>query len=283
MRRVLYVAVFPLAISILPAPAHAWGEVGHTAICQIAFEELTDTAREQVERLLKLDERYDTFAASCNWPDRPRKRAIEHFVNVPRSAGGLVTGDPCPLASKCVVTAIDVDAGVLSDANATDEQRLDALKFLGHWVGDIHQPMHVGFRDDRGGNRIGERGTSCSSLHSVWDTCILTKGMSDDAMQNAARLGDEIAASQPAGWTDSDPLDWANESFAIAITASVGYCLARPDACWYSSHNKQLDSGEPERTVVVDEDYIATHLATVQMRLKQAGVRLAALLNDLLG
>ena len=107
--------------------------------------------------------------------------------------------------------------------------------------------------------------------------------MSDDAMQNAARLGDEIAASQPAGWTDSDPLDWANESFAIAITASVGYCLARPDACWYSSHNKQLDSGEPERTVVVDDNYIATHLPTVQTRVKQAGVRLAALLNDLLG
>ncbi len=69
----------------------------------------------------------------------------------------------------------------------------------------------------------------------------------------------------------------------IATTASVGYCLRRVDACWYASHNKQLDSGEPERTVVVDDDYIASHMPTVQTRVKQAGVRLAALLNDLLG
>ena len=87
-----------LAISFFPATANAWGEVGHNAICQIAFEELTDSAREQVERLIELDDRYDTFAASCRWPDRPRKRAAEHFVNLPRSAGGLDAGDPCPLS-----------------------------------------------------------------------------------------------------------------------------------------------------------------------------------------
>ncbi len=210
MRRVLYVAVFPLAISILPAPAHAWGEVGHTAICQIAFEELTDTARGQVERLLKLDDRYDTLAASCNWPDKPRKRAIEHFANLPRSAGGLDASDPCPLSERCVVTAIAVDAGVLVDPNATDQQKLDAL--LGHWVGDIHQPMHVGFRDDRGGNRIGERGTSCNSLHSVWDTCILTKSMSDDALLIATELSAEISPDDKPAWLHSEPIDWANES-----------------------------------------------------------------------
>jgi hypothetical protein len=71
-----------------------------------------------------------------------------------------------------VVSGIKDDFAVLASPNATDEEKLAALKFPGHWVGDIHQPMHAGFRDDRGGNHVRMLGSSCESLHTLWDRSI---------------------------------------------------------------------------------------------------------------
>jgi S1/P1 Nuclease len=111
--------------------AFAWGGLGHEAICELAFLELDDTARQRVIALIRLDEEFTTFRASCNWADRPRQRATEHFVNLPRDAIGLDDIE-CPLAEECVVTAIEHDVAVLASPNATDEEKLAALKFLGH-------------------------------------------------------------------------------------------------------------------------------------------------------
>jgi len=123
----------------------AWGDTAHRIICEIAFNELNSQARVEVKRLIRLDPVFFTFSGSCIWPDHPRKRSREHFVNLPRSATQL-ENDPCPLAEKCVVTAIEADLKIVADAGATDASKLDALKFLGHWIGDVHQPMHVSFR-----------------------------------------------------------------------------------------------------------------------------------------
>ena len=137
---------------LLYSPAAlAWGGLGHEAICELAFRELDDTARQRVIALIRQDQEFTTFRASCNWPDRPRQRASEHFVNLPRDATGL-QGDECPLADECVVTAIEHDFAVLASPNATDKEKLASLKFLGHWVGDIHQPLHAASLDDRGGS-----------------------------------------------------------------------------------------------------------------------------------
>jgi hypothetical protein len=78
------------ALLLLNSPsALAWGGLGHEAICELAFLELDDTARRRVIALIKQDEEFTTFRASCNWPDRPRQRASEHFVNLPRDATGI--------------------------------------------------------------------------------------------------------------------------------------------------------------------------------------------------
>jgi S1/P1 Nuclease len=90
--------------------------------------------------LIRQDPEFTTFRASCNWADRPRQRASEHFVNLPRDATGL-DDDECPMAEECVVSAIEDDFAVLALPDATDQEKLAALKFLGHWVGDIHQPL----------------------------------------------------------------------------------------------------------------------------------------------
>src|SRR5450755_274362 len=95
---------------------------------------------------------FDSFSDSSTWPDHPRQRANEHFLNLPRDSDGLHS-ETCPGASACVVTAIKKDFEVLSSSNASEAQKLASLKFLGHWVGDIHQPLHVSFEDDRGGKQ----------------------------------------------------------------------------------------------------------------------------------
>ncbi len=158
-----------IAIILLALSANsvlAWGDTAHRIICEIAFKELNSQARAEVKRFIRLDPVFFTFSGSCTWADHPRKRSREHFVNLPRTATQL-ENDSCPLADKCVVTAIEVDLQIVVDAGASDANKLDALKFLGHWVGDVHQPLHVSFQDDRGGNRIKETGPCSRNLHAV--------------------------------------------------------------------------------------------------------------------
>jgi hypothetical protein len=150
-------------------PAWAWGDLGHKIVCQIAFQELNTKARTEVVRLIALDKTFDSFTDACTWPDHPRKRAEEHFINVPRTLQTIATVQ-CQGAPTCLFTAIATDREVLRTSN-DDAAKLASLKFLGHWVGDIHQPLDVSFADDRGGNFIRESGSCVNSLHTVWGRC----------------------------------------------------------------------------------------------------------------
>jgi hypothetical protein len=119
----------------------------------------------RVKAMIRRDPEFDRFAESCH----PRRREAEHYVNLPRDAERF-SEDPCPLAHECVISAVDKDLAVLSSSSGTEQERLEALKYLGHWVGDVHQPLHVSFQDDRGGNQVGISGGLCSwELHAVWE------------------------------------------------------------------------------------------------------------------
>jgi S1/P1 Nuclease len=270
------------ALLLYSPPALAWGGLAHEAICELAFRELDDTARQRVIALIQQDQDFTTFRASCNWADRPRQRAPEHFVNLPRNAPGL-DGDECPLSKECAVSAIEEDFTVLASSEATDQEKLAALKLLGHWVGDIHQPLHAGFQDDRGGNRVRTQGSSCENLHTLWDSCLVEErlGMEPAPMVDALRAG--ITDEQRAEWLASDAVAWANEAVAIARKPDVGYCVMVGDACQYEADNRELDAGEPEKMVVVNDAYLDMHASVVRERIAMAGVRLAGLLNRALG
>ena len=142
-----------LAVALLPRPAAAWGDEGHKVICEIAFRLVQPNTRAEIQRLIKSDTEFHRFSDSCIWPDHPRKRSAEHFVNLARDSRGL-TDEMCPRAQECVLSAIQVELAYLNSNGGDDEAKLAALKFLGHWVGDVHQPLHVSFEDDRGGNNI---------------------------------------------------------------------------------------------------------------------------------
>jgi len=105
--------------------AYPWGDTGHEIICEIAFQELASQARTQVTQLLQEDPDFTLFSKARIWPDHPRKRAGEHFVNLPRTASGL-GATPCPVDAPCLVTAITGDLAALSQADAPAPDRLAA-------------------------------------------------------------------------------------------------------------------------------------------------------------
>jgi hypothetical protein len=102
------------------------GDEGHKVVCQIAFYKVKTSTRTAIVKLIQADGEFDTFSDSCTWPDHPRKRAPEHFVNLARDASNL-TGD-CGVSSPCVVTAIAKDFAVLSDKTATQGGRSDQMR-----------------------------------------------------------------------------------------------------------------------------------------------------------
>ena len=273
--------VLPVALlAMLPTLALGWGETGHFVVCQMAYDKLAAPARQEVERLIGLDPDFDNFAESCVFADTPERiRMFEHFMNVPRSYRAITTYD-CPLADTCVFTGIRTDVQVLVDPAASDADKLLALKLLGHWVADIHQPLHVAFQDDRGANHIYvDPEDPDANLHGVWDSGIIAHGLGGDYRRIAARLRASITAEQREAWRHDSPVEWANESYQLTISPAVGYCARKQGACWYTLDNMLLDDGEPRRLMQVDNAYLEQHKDAVSRRLQQAALRLAEMLN----
>jgi len=169
------------------------------------------------------------------------------------------------------VTAIKKDFDVLSSDGASQEKKLESLKFLGHWVGDIHQPLHVSFEDDRGGNSILVTGLCTSNLHSAWDTCLVLKAVGEDVGEAATELLKTITPARIESWTHSAPMDWANESFAIAEQARTEYCIRQGASC-----------NHPSGKVKIDAAYVAANAPIVREQLQKSAVRLAHLLDTAL-
>lgn len=280
----LALVLFAAAASQLAAApeAFAWGDAGHRIVCQLAYLELTPAAKAKVDALIALDPKFHTFAAACTWPDIfPAVRPAEHFLNVPRAARKVDPANLCPAADRCVASAILNDARELASAQDAGE-RLRLLKSLGHWVGDLHQPLHVSFEDDKGANFIEATGACVSSLHLVWDICIVEKKIGTDEVAVAAALRGEITGESRKAWAPAS-LDaaaiasWANELLAIAESPAVQYCFQHDDACWYAAGRRQF-SGQ-KRKVEITDRYLEQEAPTVRERLKRAGVRLGAILN----
>ena len=247
--------------------ACAWSDLGHKVICEIAFRLVQRDTQAAINRLIQLDSEYKTFSDSCIHPDHPRIRRDEHFLNLPRDSKGL-TSDECPLADACVLTAILNDLKILKAKEQDDASKLIALKSLGHWVGDIHQPLHVSFLDDRGGNTIRTSGQCPGNLHAVWDNCLVLYSVGPEFSDATTALLAAITPEMKAEWNASVPRDWANESFAIAEAASTMYCTMHGLSCDMTSS-----------TLDVSAPYLEANEPVVKQQLQKAGVRLARLLD----
>lgn len=284
--RWIIAAIF--AFFLAPSAASAWGQGGHYTVCEIGYLNLTPAAKAEVDRLVALDGRFASFTETCTFPDNPVSRASEHFANYSRTDRRIRPG--CPGDRPCVLGALDSDLAILRSSGASDREKATAILYIGHWFGDLHQPLHISFADDRGGNSIQAAGP-CSgsfqaSLHSVWDTCVIERRIFAPGTDRVARaraaaalLNGSIADGQRRSWTRSRPWQWAGESFKITIAARTGYCVRKAGACWYSADKREFANGDPQRSQLVDDAYLDRAKPIVETRLKRAGIRLAEALN----
>jgi hypothetical protein len=252
--------------------ALAWGDTAHQVICEVAFRLAKPATQAEIQRLINSDPtvKFPDFSESCVFPDHPRIRAPEHFLNLPRDLAGL-TSDNCPLAQSCVLTAIIGDLKIVSSKNEPDAKRLLALESLGHWVGDIHQPLHVSFEDDKGGNQIMVSGCA-RNLHAVWDNCLVDYAVGSNVVKAASNMMTTITPDMLIQWTNSTPRDWANETFAIAKAITTQYCVMHGQSC----------DPTGERFIITTE-YLESNKPVVREQLQKAAVRLARLLDTALG
>jgi S1/P1 Nuclease len=255
------------------SPALAWGPEGHKIVGDIARHYLSATAKENIRAMLG----NDNLAAISSWADEVRPQRPEtydwHFVDIPTNAAGFSEERDCyrprergPFSQtdrhNCVVDRITLFRRTLADQNASLQDRIEALKFLVHFVGDIHQPMHA-IEEARGGNDIqvmafgtNRCGDTACNLHYEWDVGLIDHtGRSETAY---VRYLEQMIARRKLR-ASGTPEDWANESFHWAKRA------------WLN------EGGE------VTEEYYRRNIHIVDDRLALAGLRLAAMLNQTLG
>jgi hypothetical protein len=273
-----------------PETARAWGQGGHYTVCAIGYLNLTPAAKAEVDRLVALDGRYPGFTETCTFPDnKPVSRPSEHYANYLRTDRRV--GHGCPGGRPCVISAIESDLAILRSTSASGASKANAILHIGHWFGDLHQPLHISFADDRGGNSILIKG-ACpegrypGSLHSVWDSCIVERRIFAPGTDIVARaraaavlLNAPITDGQRRNWTRSQPWQWAGESFKVTLAGPTGYCVKKAGACWYSESKRDFAAGDPQRTQLVDDSYLDHAKPIVESRLRRAGIRLADALN----
>lgn len=263
--RSLIACALALAALLTAAPLAAWGREGHQIIAQLAETQLSPAARAEVDRLLANEDEPGLVAAST-WADETRDlpewrhTARWHWVNLPRT-------NPCTYEAardcaegQCVVGAIEAQLAVLSDKARSEADRAIALKFVTHFIGDVHQPFHAGFSFDRGGNstqlRFDRQGWN---LHSLWDSAMVRHaGLSPADYAHQLRGGPALPPEAASAIADR-PSAWAIES-----------CQAIHDHDLY-----------PERRAV-GRGYLDAHRGLAEQRLRQAGNRLAEALESAL-
>lgn len=262
MNRILKVSGFVIA-AILPLQVFAWGADGHRATGEIAWQLLDREVQGEVARLLRIKGETN-LAEAGTWADRIRSdesynwAAPLHYINLPVVWNTYEPSRDCPTQG-CILEAISTYRGQLEDKTLSDHVRAEALLFLVHFVEDIHQPMHTGLREDRGGNdaKVTFYGFD-TNLHALWDT-YLPAGFIEDWQVFASAQVDRITGGELAKPELDTPEVWLEESHRLA-------------------HSNAYTESEN-----LGEDYYRKNRPVVELRLRQGGVRLAALLNQVLG
>lgn len=263
LRALLHAAPLLAALVIAPAPALAWGAMAHRLVAALAADELTPEAREQVAQLLE-GEANPTLPGIAAWaddvrandPNLGRRSAPWHFVNLGEQQCTYDAARDCR-GGNCVVEAIVTQSEVLADRTRSRAERAQALKFVVHFVGDAHQPLHAGYAHDKGGNTVqvnlNGQGTN---LHSLWDSKLLAAASLDEAAYLQRLRSLPVAVPMPAQVLPPDSATWARQSCALATQPGV----YPPSA--------KLPAG-----------YAETWRPVLEEQIRRAGTQLGLLLN----
>ncbi len=240
----------------------AWGEEGHAAIGILAMTQLQADARVELAGFIDPQDE-QAMAEACNWPDVVREAeegastSPRHYINIPRGDFAYLQSRDCP-DGECATGAIKHYAAELANREIGKEQRWQAFAWLCHVVGDLHQPLHAGFADDRGGNNFDVTvNGKPMNLHGFWDHELIDQYAGDQQIL-VGLLGLSRPVPASSDWTEQMVNVWTNESHELASTRVY------PD--------------DP----VINDDYTKHSWELAQQRLSQAASRLAWIINTVL-
>jgi hypothetical protein len=263
-----------LALALPCGQAFAWGQEGHSIVAELAEHRLDQPTLEKIRLLLKTEipgATQDTsvsLGSIASWADDFRAEHHEtsnwHFVNIPLDRGTYdpqIDCKPDPKNGDCIINAIERNRALLADCSKTPAERAQALKFLVHLIGDIHQPLHDTDHDDHGGNDVVVTFFGKSvKLHAIWDTDIIMHtvfawGAYVTRLETAWFPGRDVT-----GMDGGSPVDWALEAHQFARETAY-----------------QIPDGS-----VLEMNYYTAALPVVDRQLAVAGMRLAKFLKDAL-
>lgn len=254
----LLVFVLLLSLQQMTAADFFWGKTGHRVVGEVAEQHIKKSTLKKIDKILD----GQSLGVVANFGDDiksdPRYREFGpwHYVNI---APGKKYGDDQPYRKGDIVTGIQKCIEVVQDKNASKEQRAFYLKLLVHFVGDLHQPMHVGYAQDKGGNDIQVRWfNKGTNLHRLWDTNMIESY--DMSFTELSENLPVLSKQQQEFIIQGDLLDWVADSQKIAKRV-------------YES----VEVGEK-----LGYTYMYEHFDTVKIQLQKGGLRLAKLLDEIL-
>lgn len=260
------------AVLVWSSPAFAWGKTGHRVVAAIADTELSGVARAHVKEILGVE----SLDEAATWPDDMRadpspfwqKEASPwHYVTL----NGF-TYDRAPPEGDAL-EALSRFRKTLLDQNASRSDKQLALRFIVHLVGDIHQPLHAGRCCDHGANDVKVTWFGKpTNLHAVWDSAIVDEEQLSFS-ELAAKLERHITSDQVIMWWDADPLTWVSESAKLRDSLYPSMPLKGAT----SINDVASQSAMP----ALSYSYVYRFTPLMEQRLSEAGVRLAAYLDDI--
>jgi hypothetical protein len=259
MRKQLLVAILCGTI-----PALGWGPEGHDLIARIADAQLTPAVHAKVVQILGPN---ISMASVASWGDEIRRtRAATgpwHYIDIPIDQPHLDMPRDCPKGD-CVIKKIEDFEVALHDPNTPPVQRREALMFLIHFVGDMHQPLHDSDNKDKGGNDVAvvykDRKTN---LHALWDSGLLGSMGKEDELFPAYSAE---SARHAKKWAKGSVEDWSEQGHKAAV--KIAY--------------RKLPKAEKGAPVTITAEYEAKADPVIRLQIEKAGARLARVLNDAL-
>jgi hypothetical protein len=261
-QHILFATSISCTLASFSTSAIAWGHDGHSAIGVLAMTQLQAEARLELASVVDPQDE-QAMVEACNWPDVIRETekweftSPRHYINIPRGDFEYLQSRDCP-DGQCATETIKHFARELANREIDKEQRWQAFAWLCHVVGDLHQPLHAGFADDRGGNNfdIVVRGEQMN-LHGFWDHELIDQH-AGNRQTLVGLLGRHRPVPEGSGWLDEMVNDWTNESHELAKLQVY-----------------------PKNTVI-DDSYKQQSWDLAQQRLSQAAYHLAWIINTVL-
>jgi len=274
--------VLALLVAFAPTPAFAWWEYGHETVATIAYLEVSPRTRAEIDRLLRQARLLDTPTCPARtieqasvWPDciktlgeRFSYASSWHYQNV-NICQPFDQASACR-DGNCVSAQIERNLRLLADRRVPVRERIFALAFVVHLVGDLHQPLHAGDRGDLGGNRVqASYGLIAgrTNLHAIWDGYLADRGISDPPAGARGILAG-LGPGERAAMREGSVADWARESWQVSHDEAYGTTLADP--C----------GPPPAARPVVTEELTRRLVPVVRRQIARGGLRLARVLDE---